>query len=176
MNNRRIIWAAGLLLTFFLFYSWIPVGAYSQAPIFLSVLGAALFLFFSVQLIGDFHNWEELITKDKSLRNWRHKVTPFMIFPATGMLIVFLIKLSAEETQELRKYGVTTKGYIRDGSGFATRRGGMFDLTIQFKDEEGNLQTIKKDVGESEFKQYSKGEQVTVIYSKKHPNILEIRP
>lgn len=176
MNNCRIIWAAGLLLTFFLFYSWIPVGAYSQAPIFLSVLGAVLFLFFSVQLIGDFHNWEELITKDKSLRNWRHKVTPFMIFPAIGILIVFLIKLSAEETQELRKYGVTTKGYIRDGSGFATRRGGMFDLTIEFKDEEGNLQTIKKDVGESEFKQYSKGEQVTVIYSKKHPNILEIRP
>jgi hypothetical protein len=176
MNYRRIIWAAGLLLTFFLFYSWIPVGAYSQAPIFLSVLGAVLFLFFSVQLIGDFHNWEELITKDKSLRNWRHKVTPFMIFPAIGILIVFLIKLSAKETEELRKYGVTTKGYIRDGSGFATRRGGMFDLTIEFKDEEGNLQTIKKDVGEREFKRYSKGEQVTVIYSKKHPNILEIRP
>lgn len=176
MNNRRIIWAAGLLLTFFLFYSWIPVGAYSQAPIFLSVLGAILFLFFMVQLVGDFHSWEELNTKDKSLQNWRHKVAPFMIFPAIGVLIVFLIKLSAEETEELKKYGVTTKGYIRNGSGFATRRGGMFDLTIEFQDEEGNSQIIKKDVGEREFKRYSKGEQITIIYSKKHPNILEIRP
>ena len=176
MNNRRIIWAAGLLLTFFLFFSWIPVGTYSQAPIFLSVLGAALFLFFLVQVIGDFYSWEELTTKDKSLQNWRHRVAPFMIFPAIGILIVFLIKLSAEETEELKRYGITTKGYIRDGNGFATRRGGMFDLTVEFKDEKGNLQIIKKDVGEREFKRYSKGEQITVIYSQKHPNILEIRP
>lgn len=174
MNNRRTFWAIGLLLAFLLFYSWLPVGFYSQAPIFFSVFGAVLCLFFLIQLVGDFRSWEEFNTKDKSEHDWRHKVAPAMVLPAIAILAVFLMKLSTNETKELKKYGVTTKGTIIDGSGFKSRRGGMYDLTIEFKDENDRLLTVKKDVGEDEFNRYGKGEQVMLVYSKKHPNILRI--
>lgn len=130
MNKRRIWWAIGLVATFFVFYVLIPIGTWSQAPIFFSIIGAALFLFFLVQLIGDFHTWDEFNTKDKSRHDWRHKVTPLMVLPAIGMLILFIIRTVNDESNELKKYGVTTKGIIRDGSGFKTRRGGSFDVTI----------------------------------------------
>lgn len=97
-----------------------------------------------------------------------------MVIPAFAILAVFLMKLSTNETKELKKYGVTTRGTIIDGSGFKSRRGGMYDLTIEFKDENNRLLTVKKDVGEDEFNRYGKGEQVMLVYSKKHPNILRI--
>ncbi|OQP66738.1 hypothetical protein [Niastella populi] len=174
MNKRRVWWAIGLVATFLVFYVLIPIGTWSQAPIFFSIIGAASFLFFLVQLIGDFHTWDEFNTKDKSRHDWRHKVTPLMVLPALGMLILLIIRTVNDESNELKKYGVTTKGIIRDGSGFKTRRGGSFDVTIEFKDENGRWLTVKESVSENEFRRYGKGQWVTIVYSKKHPNIVEI--
>jgi hypothetical protein len=174
MNKRRIWWAVGLVLTFFVFYKLIPIGAWSQAPIVFSIIGAASFFFFLVQLIGDFQTWDEFNTKDKSRHDWRHKVTPLMVLPALGMLILLIIRTVNDESDELKKYGVTTKGIIKDGSGFKSRRGGSFDVTIDFKDENGHWLTVKESVSESEFNSYGKGQEVTIVYSKKHPNIVEI--
>lgn len=174
MNKRRIWWAVGLVLTFFVFYKLIPIATYSQAPVIFSIIGAVLFFFFLAQLIGDFHSWEEFNTKDKSLQDWRHKVSALMVIPAIGFLILLIVRTVKDESDELKKYGVTTKGIIKDGSGFKTRRGGSFDLIIEFKDENGRWLTVKESVSESEFNRYGKGQWVTIVYSKKHPNILNI--
>jgi hypothetical protein len=174
MSKRRIIWGAGFLLTILLFYFLLPANVYFKAPILLSLTGALLFLFFSVQLVGDFRSWEELNTRDKSLQDWRHKVAFILVIPAVIFLFVLAKKVDNYEKDELSTDGIVTTGIIKDGSKATVKRSTKCDIVVEYKVENDRLMNVSQTVTESEFDSYSKGQQVTLVYSKKHPDIFRI--
>lgn len=174
MNNRKIIWGTGLLLTILLFYFLIPANVYFNAPILLSLIGAALFLFFSVQLVGDFRSWEELNTKDKSQQDWRHKAAFLLVIPAVIFLFVLTKKVDNFEKDELKTDGKVTTGHIKDGSKSTVGESTKCDIIVEYKVENDRLINVSQTITESEFDSYSKGQLITLVYSKKHPDIFRI--
>jgi hypothetical protein len=155
INKRKIIWGTLLLFTFLLFFFWIPVGAYNKFPVIIAGIGAGLLVLIASQLMGEFK--------------------PVLIFPGVFMWIVFMMHASDNESVELKKDGIKTKGYIVDGKSVTDRQGdGSYDIKVEFKDEKGKWITVYKSVSRSEYNRYSKGQQVMLVYSKKNPTVIEV--
>lgn len=172
MTRRKTIWLIAAILTFIIFYFLIPPGIANISPLFISVLGAFLLVFFTTQAFGDFRSIREYSQPRKEEIDWRHKRLPFLVLPGLVMTFVFFMNFHSDEKNELKTNGERVVGKITDGSSLKTGRGGAFNLTVEFTTKTGENVTASESVGEADFRSVHKGDLVDLIYSKKDPKII----
>lgn len=161
MNKESFVWGTVLILTVLLFLFWIPISLYNTASVITSMIGGAI--------VGGI-----LYIFLKSLKSKDEHYSPIGPAIVTAILIsiVFIYNAVTKETRLLQSEGIITTATIVDGYSIESRRGGIYEITVRFKDERGKTLTVSTTIGENSFNKVGKGQEISVIYYPKDPNIL----
>jgi hypothetical protein len=172
--KRRIIWGVLLLLTFLIFYAWMPAGMYLQMPILLAIIGGIVCFFFLVQVFADFREFEEVAQWDKYRKEWYHNMSFVCIPVGIVLMIVFGMHYSKLEDEELKQFGETVPATIVDGYSRSSSKSSTYKLTVSYYTKKGKHVRRQQDVSSAQYNDASKGQHVEVIYSTKHPSLMKI--
>ncbi|OQP55954.1 hypothetical protein A4H97_20420 [Niastella yeongjuensis] len=74
----------------------------------------------------------------------------------------------------LKQDGVKALGTLKDGTGESGKYSEYFDVIVEYTDENGTSLTVHKSVTRSDFKSFSKDQQVMLVYSRKNPAIIKL--
>lgn len=173
--NRRIIWGGLLLLTFLVFYSWMPADVYLASKFFIGLVGGVLCGIFLVQLIADFKDMDEARAWNKGqLKDWYYKLL-FAVLPVTiGLIITFAMHYDTLGDNELKEFGVRVQGTVLDGYYKKSSKTSEYALTVGFYNKKGKYIRQQTEVSSSQYDKAGKGQHVEVIYSSKHPSLIKI--
>jgi hypothetical protein len=173
-KQRKLVWISFTILTFILFYFLIPNSLYNSFPFIISIAGGVLMTFFLMQSIGDFRSFEEFNTESNEQEESVRKYVPYLIIPGIAFIIIFYMNFSSRQKAELKEYGEKVMGTIVDGSSIKVKRGRTYSVTVRFITKGGKTYLAKETVSEHEFKNFHKGQQVELVYSKKDPFIIDL--
>lgn len=175
MNTRRKIWAGLTLFVIAFFTIIIPVHVYDRYPIMFAFLGGGLLLVTLGQTLGDFQSIYELTEKPdpNEQESQGKKLAPFAIFPAFIFAIVIIFYNGGRKDDELKEFGVLTKGVVSNGSSTTTTRrfqkNTSYDLIFTYQDSTGQKFVFEQSVSGGEFGDAYLGQEVDIVYSRKHP-------
>jgi len=173
--NRRLIWGALLLLTFLIFYAWLPADLYLASKFFFGLIGGVICTFFLVQLIADFKDMDEARAWNKGqLKDWYYKLLFAVIPVGIGLIITFAMHYSTLADNELKEYGVRVPGTVIDGYYKKSSKTSEYALTVGFYNKKGKYIRQQTEVGSSQYDLAGKGQHVELIYSSKHPSLIKI--
>jgi len=172
--KRRIIWGALLLLTFLIWYIWMPAGLYISMPIFVAIIGGILCFIFMAQTFADFTDMDEITQWDRYPKQWYHNMAFVCIPAAIALIVVFAMHYGTLENEELRKFGERVPATIVDGYYRKSSKSSTYKLTISYYTKNGTHVRTQKEVGSDQYDLASKGQHVEVIYSTKHPSLVKI--
>ncbi|PSL19907.1 DUF3592 domain-containing protein [Chitinophaga ginsengisoli] len=172
--KRRIIWGALLLLTFLIWYIWMPAGLYIHMPVFVAIIGGILCFIFMAQTFADFTDMDEITQWDRYPKQWYHNMTFVCIPAAIVLIIVFAMHYGKLENEELRQFGQIVPATIVDGYYKKSSKSSTYKLTISYYTKDGKQVRTQKEVGSDQYDLASKGQHVEVVYSSKHPNLVKI--
>jgi hypothetical protein len=175
MTTRRKIWAVLTLFVVALFTVIIPLDVYDHHTTLFTFLSGGLLLITLGQTIGDFDSVYELFEKDvdKTDQPAGKKMAPFAIIPAIIFGFGLIFYNGGRKDDELKEYGVLTKGSVQNGSSTTTTRrfqsNTSYDIIFLYQDSTGKKQQFEQSVSGSEFNDAYIGQEVDIVYSKKHP-------
>ncbi|SHN09130.1 DUF3592 domain-containing protein [Chitinophaga sp. CF418] len=172
--KRRIIWGVLLLLTFLIWYTWMPAGLYLSMPVLLAIIGGILCFIFMAQTFADFTDMDEITQWDRYPKQWYHNMTFVCIPVAIVLIIVFAMHYGKLENEELKQFGERVPATIVDGYYRKSSKSSTYKLTISYYTKAGKQVRTQKDVDSDQYEKASKGQQVEVIYSTKHPSLVKI--
>lgn len=177
MTTRRKIWAGLTLFVIALFTVIMPVHIYDQYPIMFAFLGGGLLLVTLGQTLGDFDSVYELFEKDVDKTNEPvgRKIAPFAIIPGIIFSIVLIFYNGGRKEDELKAFGVLTKGTVQNGSSTTTTRrfqsNTSYDIYFLYQDSTGAKHQFEQSVNGSEFSNAYVGQEVDIVYSRKNPGL-----
>lgn len=173
--HRRILWIMLTAFTFVLFYFFIPTKIYNTKPVLISMIGAAVFVVFLTQTLGDFRSFKEFNGKNKERRDWRHKFIPILIgvlyIPLT---IMFAIHFFSKKTEELENRGIKVSGVIVYGETSSYRGNVNYWVTVDFNTIEGEAMTVSELTNKAFYSSIYKGKEIEIIYSSKDPSMVTL--
>lgn len=167
--KHRFLWLILLILTFGLFFTFIPLSIYNKAPMLISVLGSSLFTFFLFQLFYNFNNWST-----QNINKLRTGIILLFVIIWMFMIFLFWMHFSTSESSEIRNNGVKAVGTILDGKSLKGRRSNAYSILVKFNTVENVEIVVNESVGEDEFSKFKIGQKVELVYSKNDPKIIEL--
>lgn len=173
--QRKILFSALTVLSFWFFYKGIPIDVYHSSSTFIVIAGGILTtVLLAVTLFNFFpvdETAEKADMKSGDFGCFLIAVTVVFFFSFSGLLIYNEIKMTEDE---IKNYGEYTSGIIIDGSSITTRKADFSNVTIKFKTKDGNEYTTVQDISESEFNNFAQYQEIPIVYSSRYPSILEI--
>jgi len=172
--KKRILYGALTFGLIWLFWSGIPIDFFASNTTLVAIVAAISlpvpFIAFCVSFMDLPESPEET---DKTDNSGYAIVAGLIIF-----IFIFPIALIYHETQlesdEFENYGIYTTGTITDGSSLHGRRVDFSSVVVAFTSEEGYNYNIDHSLSAAEFNRLSKDQEVPLVYSKRHPNLLKI--
>ena len=150
--KHRFLWLILLILTFGLFFTFIPLSIYNKAPMLISVLGSSLFTFFLFQLFYNFNNWST-----QNINKLRTGIILLFVIIWMFMIFLFWMHFSTSESSEIRNNGVKAVGTILDGKSLKGRRSNAYSILVKFSTVENVEIVVNESVGEDEFSKFKIG-------------------
>jgi len=176
MSLGRMMFIAFSAVVVVTFYALIPVDAYDHYDIFYSAVGGVLLGGCLFLAIGNFDSIYDLMsTPDPGdVVPAERKYAPWAIAPAIVFFVVLLVHHSGRKDDELKAYGVLTKGRVQGGHSLTVRRSTTYNLTVTYYDSLKRPHSFEEDVSSSDFSSTYKGELVDIVYSRRHPSLAKI--
>lgn len=168
-SKKRFLWLILLILTFGVFYSFIPLSIYNKSPLLISVLGSSVFTFLLFQLIYNFNN-----LSSQNINKLRTSIIFLFVIIWMFMTFLFWMHFSASESTEIRNNGIKAVGTILDGKSLKGRRSTAYSIVVKFNTVENVEIIVNESVGEEEFSKFKIGQKVELVYSKNDPKIIEL--
>jgi hypothetical protein len=171
---------AATVLSFLLFFFFIPNQIIIENITLTAVFGALL-LSFSIYFTYAFYNsWNENDfpenpTLDFDLGNFMSFFIPLALIPS--VIFFFLIQYRIEKVAKdsliatkVETTGIVTDGTFYESTSLKGRKSNDAEITVKFKTKD--KKTIKKtiEISPNEFNSYYKGKEVNLIYSSENPN------
>ena len=179
------IWIACLillLLTFWFFYFYVPKTNWRNSPFWTSVLGSGLLMLLLYHVVGYFGTWtpgyvRERIEK-KSGFGLNYSFLFYMLLPAIVPYFLLNSKYKDEIENQLLQHSVEVEAKVVNGwsQTIPGRRGRsmeLFYVMVEFKDNHGKKQEATKEVYQSEFNKFYKGQNITIVYDSLNPEKFE---
>jgi heme/copper-type cytochrome/quinol oxidase subunit 2 len=161
------------------FFFILPKYGFTNTTI-LSIIGAIIFVLSTLFALFSFRSWnKDLIEKSLDVKAG-NKEGSFSVIIAISLIpiviVYFLFSWHFESSNKnfLKDTQVETIGTVISGSSYKSRRLDFSELKISFKTKEGKTIVATKELYNYEFKKYNKGQKVTLIYSSKNPQIIEL--
>lgn len=172
--KRRLTWGVLLLLTFLIFYTWMPTDMYLAMPILLSIIGGIICFFFMVQIFADFRDLDEVKEWDRHPKQWYHNMAFVCIPIGIVLMVVFGMHYNKLENEELKQFGERVPATIVDGYYKKSSKSSTYKLTVSYYTKKGKHVRTQQEVSSTQYDNASKGQHVEVIYSTKHPSLMKI--
>lgn len=176
MNNAKL-WFGLLIATLVIFLFLIPIDTYDYHEFFLSLVCGGLSGFFLFMGLGKFESLQEITEKSPPTGPPTRKYAPFAPLPAIAVVILLLVIHSNRKADELKRYGVVTKGTVVGGESTTTTRrfqkSTSYDIKVVYADSTGKKYKFEDAVNGSEFNNLYQGAVVDVVYSRRHPALAE---
>ncbi|MFP9099267.1 hypothetical protein ACLI09_09450 [Flavobacterium sp. RHBU_24] len=170
---KKILYPALAIFTAWFFAEGIPVATFESASTFLSLLGAIVFCVLVVMSLFQF----ALKKPEEPSENAQAEGCMIMLLILVSLFGygAFLVYHGIERTKnELKEHGIFTIATIKDGSSFKTRRFDDTELTVTFKNKNGETTVATVEISASQFDKYYKDQEVPVVYSERYPSIVKI--
>lgn len=164
------MYGAGLVLSFILFYSLIPLDIYDNMFYFLVIVGGAL----TAACFGGFIFSFDVVKKSENDSNFGCIGGAAVIGVFFISSILYLYNEGEREEKELYKYGVFTEATIVDGSSYKTRKADFTSIKLEYTTEKGQKVRTDCSVGAGEFDNFYQYQTIPVVYSSRYPQILKI--
>jgi hypothetical protein len=105
-----------------------------------------------------------------------------VVFIVPGVIIHFILSFIFSTVQEhkLKSTQIEAVGHIVGGNSLEVKRllrGGGIDftnVTVEFETQDGQKMVVSKDISKYEFKNFYKGQEVNLVYSKDNPRNIEL--
>jgi hypothetical protein len=168
--KKRILYAAGAVLSFLLFYTIIPLDIYDNFFYFLIIAGGVLTALCFGGFIFSFDKVKN--TESKPDLGCLGIASIVIVFFASSFL--FLFNEGEREKNELLKYGVFTDATVVDGSSYKTRKADFTSIKLEFTTEKGQQFRTNYSVDAGEFDKFYQSQTIPIVYSPRYPQILKI--
>jgi hypothetical protein len=168
--KKTILYAAGAVLSFLLFYSIIPLDIYDNFFYFLIIVGGAA----TALCVGGFIFNLEYAKNSGDNSNFGCLGIAAILAVFFGSSFLFLFHEGEREKNELLKYGVYTNATVVDGSSYKTRKADFTSIKLEFTTEKGQQFRTNYSVDAGEFDKFYQSQTIPIVYSPRYPQIVKI--
>ncbi len=154
-----------------------------QHTTFLAIVGAVIFSTTTILSIIYYNSWKEENVKQEAEveqgdKEWLSILFVLVPIPAVIFSFIFSYTLESGADQLLKATQIETEGIIVGGSSSSVgvRRGSIdySSVSVKFQTKDGKQVIAKEDVSKYEFRDFYKGQKVTLIYSSEDPQNIEL--
>jgi len=182
INKTCYFIALGLLVvTFIVFIAVLPgtnmvVGQRSLYSIF----GALLITFFAFHVVAYRNTWKSPFAETHGKPRIQYVFFLFFLIPGSILYPIFSFRFSAAEDNVLKSTQVETIAHVLNGRTTGIKRmlrGGEITyttITVGFVTGKGDSAVVTKEIPESQLKDFYKGQELHIIYSKTNPQIIDL--
>ena len=156
-----------LILNLLLFFKWIPNDVADNYSTLFAIVGGVITLVLCF--------WTVLFVTPKLF-----DLAPiFLSLLCISSIFIFgwqfISKTVDYSSQELKEYGVQTEATIRDMTWIPGRRGNSIQyMEVAFRTNDNKVATADIDISKNQYRTFSRGTVVPIIYSSKHPSIARL--
>lgn len=145
-----------------------------------SILGAAFTCLFIFYIWVYRNTWKSPYVDTHGKPKIRYVFLLFFYLPGIILYYIFSGRLSMAQDTVLERSQIEAVGHILGGHSIGVRRvigsGGISysSLTVAFKTQKGDSVIVTKDVPTYKFKDFYKGQEIHLIYSKDNPRNIDL--
>ncbi len=171
----RALWAIGAVLSFALFYVYMPLTVYSQMSFFIALLGGFVTSLCGAQALLNFKSIQHAFPPKESRKPGAHNLWPLLvIFPTFVLGFVFFMHFFTRKDAALKANGVTVTATIVDGESVTRRRSTSCSVDIRFTDQNGKVHKVNETVSCSDFNNLHKGAEIQIVYLPDDPSTVSL--
>jgi hypothetical protein len=175
------LWLGLTILTFIVFLFVLPLTDMAIGNVFiLSALGALMCCFFGFNAMMYRKSWTETYVRNIGSPKIRYEFLVILFVPGVILHFIFSFRFTSAQDSMLKETQVEVVGHVVDGNSVEVKRllrGGAVDvssITVEFETTEGQKLTVSKDVAAYQFKNFYKGQEIHLIYSKSNPRNIDL--
>jgi len=169
-----------LVASIIMFFIVIPTCNIVEFVTFISIIGSFCIVFSAAFVLIFRKRWLPSSLIHRRTKNFDY-TSLFVLSLIPVVILTFIIYLIIESGayHTLKNTQEEVMGTVIDGLSRETksRRGGLFDETfvvVEFTTKSGKRMVVKKDVSSYQFKDFYKGQELELIYSRENPKNIDL--
>lgn len=169
--RRTVALALVCILIILIFFKWIPMSFLSNWLIVSALVGSVLFAIVFGMFLFSFESQDYAEDGGSNTDMFKGIAAILSIFIFAIMLIRYETRF---ESHELEENGLYARGIVVDGHSTRIKRSTNYELTVKFRDQEGNVREEDITVGKGVFNNTYKKQPVILHYSPKYHEMVRL--
>jgi len=176
------VWVSLALAVFVFMLFVLPYWQIVLNRVFIFSLGGSVICSVLILIaFSHYKTWNENYVRRIGKARIRYPFIAVLWIPVFILHLIFSARISASQESELKQTQVEVTGHVIGGSSTQVKKliGGtpvtdLSTIVVEFETKEGKKTIVSKTVDASEFKDFYKGEEVHIIYSKTNPHNIDL--
>jgi hypothetical protein len=146
-----------------------------------SLLGAVCSCICGFMAFSYYKTWNENYVRKIGKPRIKYSFIIILWIPGVILHYIFSFRFSSAQDNELKQTQIEVVGHVTGGNSTQVKKliGGsqlvnISNIVVEFETEDGQKMVVSKDVDAAEFKDFYKGEEIHIIYSKNNPRNIDL--